>query len=309
MSIKKGRLFTPLRVAAAVSLAVIAAVLLTWLYLQDKNIAVFNPQGIIASQQRDLILFTLLLSFVVVVPVFVMLGVFAWKYREGNTKSKYTPEVEGNRWLETIWWGIPIIIIGILGYVTVKSTHELDPYKPIVSDTAPLKVQVVALQWKWLFIYPEQKVASVNELRIPVGTPVDFEITADAPMSAFWIPNLGSQTYAMNGMTARLSLMADAPGSYRGTNTNINGEGYADMHFQAIAMEDRRTFDDWMSDHRYDEKYTDMNWKSYVELAKPGVEEVPLYYQVTEEALYEKIINKYMNHSGGGHNSSKGHGN
>jgi cytochrome o ubiquinol oxidase subunit 2 len=159
---RKRRLFTPLRIAGGAVLLSVMVGLGTWLLLDGKNIAVLNPQGVVATQQKDLIIFTLLLSLVVVIPVFVMLGVFAWKYREGNTGAKYTPEVDGNRWMEALWWGIPVLIIAILGYVTVKSTYELDPYKPLASDIKPLKVQVVALQWKWLFLYPEQHVASIN---------------------------------------------------------------------------------------------------------------------------------------------------
>lgn len=274
----------------------------TWLLLDGKNIAVLNPQGVIAAQQKDLIIFTLLLSFIVVVPVFVMLGVFAWKYREGNTNAKYTPDVDGNRWMETLWWGIPVIIIAILGYVTVKSTYELDPYKPIASDVKPLKVQVVALQWKWLFLYPDQHVASVNELRIPAGTPVDFEITADAPMSAFWIPNLGSQTYAMTGMTAKLSLQADKPGSYRGSNSNINGVGYAEMDFQAVAMSSRKAFDDWSVALSKEKTHEHLDADIYEEMAKPSRGNKVTFYHLHDVDLYDKVIEKYMpiSHHGDG---------
>lgn len=294
MTKRKQRLFTPGRVAISIVLLTIICALGTWLLLQDKNIAVLNPQGTIAAQQKDLIVFTSILSLVVVVPVFVMLGLFTWKYREGNTKAIYTPDADGNRWLELLWWGIPVVIIGILGYVTIKSTHELDPYKPLVSNVAPLKVQVVALQWKWLFLYPDQEVASVNELRIPVGTPVNFEITADAPMSAFWIPNLGTQTYAMTGMTAKLSLMADKAGSYRGSNSNINGKGYADMDFQAIAMPTRADFDKWADTLSLNKAHEHLEWTSYKELAKPAIIEKPQYFHLHDTDLYSKIVEQYM---------------
>lgn len=281
----------------------------TWLLLDGKNIAVLNPQGVIATQQKDLIIFTLLLSLIVVVPVFVMLGVFAWKYREGNTGAKYTPEVDGNRWMEALWWGIPVLIIAILGYVTVKSTHELDPYKPLASDVKPVKVQVVALQWKWLFLYPEQHVASINELRIPAGTPVNFEITADAPMSAFWIPNLGTQTYAMTGMTAKLSLQADKPGSYRGSNSNINGVGYAEMDFQAVAMSSRKAFDDWAAALGKDKSHKHLDKDIYEDLAKPTRGNKVTFYHLHDADLYDTVIEKYMpiSHHNGGTSASDHH--
>lgn len=266
----------------------------TWLLLAGKNIAVLNPQGPIAAQQKDLIIFTLLLSAVIVIPVFVMLGVISWKYREGNSKAKYTPNADGNRWLEALWWGIPIVIIGILGVVAWVSTHQLDPYKPLVSNVKPLNVQVVALQWNWLFLYPDQGVASLNELRIPAGTPVNFELTADAPMSAMWIPSLGTQTYAMTGMSAKLSLQADRPGSYRGSNSNISGKGYADMNFQAIAMPNRQAFDEWVSTLSKEKAHNHLEWTTYQELAKPSTDNKVTYYHLHEPKLYTMVIEKYM---------------
>src|SRR4051812_406278 len=162
-------------------------------FFQHYNVDVLNPQGDIARQQRNLIAFTTALGMTVVVPVFIMLGLFAWKFREGNHKAKYRPEWDGNTWLEVIWWGIPILIILILSVVTWRTSHDLDPYKALDSKVKPVEVQVVALQWKWLFIYPEQKIASVNLLQIPEKTPINFTITSDAPMNSFWIPSLGSQ--------------------------------------------------------------------------------------------------------------------
>ncbi|MFA5172710.1 MAG: ubiquinol oxidase subunit II [Sulfuriferula sp.] len=286
--------FTPWRIVLSLLLTVIIATLGTWLLLAGKNIAVLNPQGIIASQQKDLIIFTLLLSAVVVVPVFLMLGMISWKYRESNTKTtKYTPDADGNRWLELLWWGIPILIIGILSVVTWVSTHQLDPHKPIISNVKPITVQVVALQWKWLFLYPEQGVASLNELRMPTGTPVNFEITADGPMSALWIPNLGSQTYAMTGMSSKLSLQADKAGEYRGSNSNISGTGYADMNFQAIAMPDRKAFDDWTSSIENSKNHDHLDWTVYEDLAKQSRGNKVTYYHLHDMELYSKVMQKF----------------
>src|SRR6478672_11961096 len=205
---------------------IIGLVALFWLLIDGTQIDVLQPKGEVASAQRDLFIFTAALSAVVVVPVFTLLAVFSIKYRAGNNRAKYMPDWGENKALEILWWGIPIIIISILGVVIIQTSHSLDPYKVRAGDK-PLKVQVVALRWKWLFIYPEQNVASLNQLPIPVDRPITFDMSADAPMSAFWIPALGSQVYAMNGMTSKLNLKADETGTFTGYTTNINGEGYA----------------------------------------------------------------------------------
>jgi cytochrome o ubiquinol oxidase subunit 2 len=301
MTKRKKPFMTPWRIVLSLVLAAVIVSLGTWLLLAGKNIDVLNPQGIIAAQQKDLIMFTLVLSAVIVIPVFLMLGIFSWKYREGNTGAKYTPDVDGNRWLETLWWGIPILIIGILSVVTWVSTHQLDPYKPIASDVKPITVQVVALQWKWLFLYPDQGVASLNELRMPVGIPVNFQLTADGPMSAMWIPSLGSQTYAMTGMSSKLSLRADKVGEYRGSNSNISGSGYADMNFKTIAMSDRKAFDDWVESIESNKNHDHLEWTSYVELAKQSRANKVTYYHLHDAQLYSKVMGKYMS---GGHSDA-----
>jgi len=295
MSRSKKTGLRPWKVIVFVLLVVVIVGLGLFLLLNGKNIAVLNPQGVIAGKQKDLIIFTTLLGMFVIIPVFIMLFTFAWKYRESNEKSKYTPEVGGSRWLETIWWGIPILIIAVLSVMTWYSSHDLDPYKQLTSDTKPIRVQVVALQWKWLFIYPDQGVASVNELRFPEKTPVNFEITADAPMSAFWIPNLGSQTYAMNGMTSKLSLEADKIGEYRGSNSNINGKGYAGMNFKAIVTS-RQDFEQWARNIFTPEDHLDLMMSSYEELVKPSTKDPVKYYMLHDPRLYDKILEKYMQH-------------
>ena len=284
-------------ITAGISAAVIIVFGVFWALTAGRDVSVLNPQGHIASRQRDLILFTVMLSVIVVVPVFTMLGVFAWKYREGNTSADYTPDVDGNTWLEMLWWGIPIAIIGILSVVTWTTTHELEPSRQLASTEPPLKVQVIALQWKWLFIYPDQQIASLNELRIPAGTPVNFELTADAPMSAFWIPSLGSQVYAMTGMSSKLNLIADKPGTYRGTNSNINGEGYADMNFEVIAMANRKEFDHWANAVEKYKDHTNLDWKRYQELAKQSRNDNSRYYHVHDAGLYTKVVNTYAHGS------------
>ncbi len=231
-----------------VSIAVVLLAGLGWWLLAGTHIAVLMPSGDIANQQRSIIIFTVLLAAIVVLPVFTLLAVFSWKYREGNKKATYSPEKAQNNTLEAIWWGIPIAIIAVLGVLTWITSHTLDPYRSIESDNETLEVQVVALQWKWLFIYPDYGVATVNDLTIPENTPVHFRLSADAPMSAFWVPDLGSQIYSMNGMTSQLHLIADHEGSWTGYNTNINGDGYADMTFEVNAVSEQ-AFNDWTTKH------------------------------------------------------------
>lgn len=262
------------------------------LLLQGLNFDVFNSQGIIANKERDLLLFTLALSLIVVVPVFTMLIIFSLRYREGNKKQAvYKPDWDFNWILETIWWGIPIVIIAILSVVTWVSTHDLDPYKPLDSDVKPISVEVVALQWKWLFIYPEQGIASVNLLQFPEKTPVNFTITSDAPMNSFWIPSLGSQIYAMSGMSTKLHLMADTVGDFKGSSANISGEGFASMRFIARSST-QADFDAWVSELKSSSKSLDLI--SYNKLAEPGIVNEPISYRLTDSHLYDRIVLKYM---------------
>lgn len=272
-------------------IVVLGLIGLFWWLVQGVDIPVLDPSGIVADQQHKLLVFTVLLSAVVVIPVFTLLVVFVWKYRETNKNSKYIPEWSENARLEYIWWGIPIAIILVLSIVTYRTSHSLDPYRPIASDRQTLEVQVVALQWKWLFIYPEHKLAAVNQLTVPVDRPVHFTLSADAPMSAFWIPALGSQIYTMNSMSSQLNLMATERGTYRGYNTNINGSGYADMWFDVDVISDEE-FDNWMTDKLRSDDLLDQ--ASLVKLAEPSVSD-KRYYRLADKSLYQSIVMKNMN--------------
>jgi cytochrome o ubiquinol oxidase subunit 2 len=271
--------------------AIVGIVTLSIWYFSQVSVDVLQPQGEVAAKQRDLIVFTLGLSLIVVVPVFTLLFYFAWKYREGNRAARYMPEWDGNKWLEIIWWGIPCIIIGILSVVTWQTSHSLDPYKPLVSDVKPVKVQVVATQWKWLFIYPELGIATTNDLRFPEKTPLNLEITADAPMNSFWIPSLGGQVYAMSGMTTKLHLSANTIGEYKGSSANISGEGYADMAFTARSLSDA-DFNEWVARVKTTGGALDMG--RYEVLAQPSIVKEPGYFALKEDDLYTAIVMKYM---------------
>lgn len=265
-------------------------VYLGWWLLQGKQFDVLAPGGDIADQQRNLFIFTVSLISLVVVPVFVMLGIFAWKYSEKNKKGRYDPSFTHSVVLESIWWGIPIAIIGVLSVVTIQTSHSLDPYKKIISEQETINVQVVALQWKWLFIYPELGVASLNQLPIPEDTPISFTITADAPMSSFWVPALGSQVYAMSGMNSQLNLIASKQGDFRGYSTNINGVGYSDMTMMVHAW-DKKRFDAWVSDTKLNKP--DIDTELYEELAAPSKNNQELAYNLNDSSLYGSIVKKY----------------
>lgn len=291
MAKKKETKYRLVRIVGVGLLLLVIAGLLAFLVLHGKNVAVLNPQGIIASKERNLIVITVVLGLVVVIPVFIMLFGFAWKYRESSEKAVYTPNADHNKWIEGLWWGIPILIIGILSVITWYSSHDLDPYKKLDSHVKPITVQVVALQWKWLFIYPEQGIASVNEVRFPEKTPVNFELTADAPMNGFWIPSLGSQVYAMSGMSSKLSLESDKTGEYNGVSSNISGKGYAGMKFKAIATSSQ-DFNAWSKAIAGSDNHLD--WSAYTELAKPTENNQVTYYMLHDADLYNKVIMKYM---------------
>lgn len=261
-------------------------------YLYTTPIPVLQPAGPIAEGQKELLLFASALMLIVVIPVFLLAFGFAWRYRESNTKAKYQPNWDHSRIIETIWWLIPSALIAVLAIITWHGTFKYDPYKPLASESKTLTVQVVALDWRWLFIYPDQKVASVNELRIPVNTPVKFEITADAPMNSFWIPQLGGQVYAMPGMGTKLHLEASREGRFHGSSANISGEGFADMKFTTIASS-YASFSNWVDKTSEQPALTK---QAYDLLAKPSRNTNVITYGTPAEGLYGTIISKYMRH-------------
>ena len=265
---------------------------LGWWLLSDVQVDVLSPSGAVAREQSQLLLFAVILSALVVIPVFTLLVAFSWRYRAGNKKAKYKPNFNGSRKLETIWWGIPIAIIVVLGAVTWYTSHSLDPYKKLVSgDKQTIEVQVIALQWKWLFLYPKEHVATLNQLVVPAGTPVHFTLSADAPMSAFWVPALGSQIYAMNGMSSQLNLVADEKGNFRGYGTNINGKGYADMKF-IVHARSASDYKKWLEASRSSDMQLTM--EQYHDISKPNTDQKERVYRLTDSELYAKIMNMHM---------------
>jgi len=253
--------------------------------------SIFDPAGRIGAGEKTTIITTTALMLLVVVPVIVMTLVFAWRYRASNTRATYAPEWAHSTGIELAVWTVPCIIIGILAVLTWKSSHELDPYKPIESSAKPITIEVVALDWKWLFIYPDQHVASVNELAFPVDVPVNFKVTSDSVMNSFFIPRLGSQVYAMAGMQSQVSLIANRPGAYEGASANFSGDGFSDMKFTAKATS-AAEFEDWVKRARQSPDPLDA--LHYDELAKPGAKHAVAYYANVDPMLYAGIVEKYM---------------
>jgi cytochrome o ubiquinol oxidase subunit 2 len=274
-----------------VLLTLIAAIAASVFYIQNSQIPVLKPSGFIAEKEKNLIITASELMLIVAIPVFVMTIFFSWYYREENEKAKHTPDWEHNTLVEYFWWGIPFVIITCLAVITWKSSFELSPFKPLESNKKPLVIQAVALQWKWLFIYPEEGIATINYIRFPVDQPVLFEITADAPMNSFWIPALGGQIYAMPAMRSQLNLIANKKGVFRGLSSNISGTGFSKMTFNAEATS--------ISDYKsWVEKAKDspllMNWKTYSSLVKPTETNPVVLYKLEKKNLFDDILMQYM---------------
>jgi cytochrome o ubiquinol oxidase subunit 2 len=261
-------------------------------FVNRHSLTILNPAGTIAAKEKTLMLVTVGLSLIVVLPVFIMTFGIAWRYREGNTKARYTPDWDHNVIAETIWWGLPLIIILVLSTITWKSSHELDPFKAIASNKKPLTIQVIALQWKWLFIYPEQQIATVNFIKFPKDTPLNFQITSDTAMNSFWIPKLGGQMYAMAGMSTQLHLQSSEYGSMRGSSANLSGPGFAGMTFTADSAS-QDSFDSFVTQTKSTGKTLDA--RSYAQLARPSKDVRPQGFVLAlDQGLYDTVVAKYM---------------
>ena len=278
-------------IAILIILLVLGAGALLALYISTHNIAILEPKGLISGKERDLIVTCSLLMLIVVIPVLILTFVFAWKFRESNKKSKHTPDWEHNYIAEMCWWGVPFVLIAILSVITWKTSHELNPFKPIVTSKKPIEIQAVALDWKWLFIYPNEGIATVNLVQFPEKTPINFEITADAPMNSFWIPQLGGQIYAMPAMRSKLHLLANEQGSYGGRSANISGKGFAGMVFTAKSISETE-FDQWVASVK--ESPERLTVESYNELVKPSEYNPVSYYVLSDKNLFDEIIMKYI---------------
>lgn len=267
------------------------------------SVMVLDPKGPIAAQQKELILITALLCLLVFIPVMALTAFIVFRYRDrpGN-KAPYKPNWSHNTMMEVIWWGIPILIIAVLAVITVRGTYELEPSRAIAAEEETLVVQVTSLDWKWLFQYPEQNVASVNHLYIPEDTPIRFELTSDAPMNSFWIPQLGGQIYTMSGMAMKLHLQADEPGTYFGSAANFSGLHFTDMTFPVYAVS-REAFDAWIEEVKASSP--ELTWEGYERLAQPGTAG-KLTFSSFPDGLFESTVTKYAV-GGGAHGAHSSH--
>jgi cytochrome o ubiquinol oxidase subunit 2 len=263
-------------------------------YLHGTNIPILEPAGPIALQERAVMIITLLLCSIVVVPVFVILFVFAWMFRADRPEARHRhlPDWDHHSGaIEAMWWLVPAIIIVFLSILAWNTSHALDPYKPLQGSGQTITVEVVALDWKWLFIYPQFNIASVNMLEFPENSPIHFELTADAPMNSFWIPQLGGQIMVMPGMQTQLNLLASRTGMFNGFSGNISGEGFSGMAFMAKSVPEA-DFENWVNAVRVSQH--PLTSASYAALAEPSEYNPATYYSPVDGGLYTSIMEKFM---------------
>jgi cytochrome o ubiquinol oxidase subunit 2 len=256
---------------------------------------VLEPQGPIASAERLLLINSTAIMLVVVVPVIVATLAFAWWYRSSNPHATRGSDESYEERIEFVVWSIPVLTVILLSGVIWIGSHQLDPRAPIAAKSDPLRIDVVALDWKWLFIYPDQGVAAVNQLVIPAGTPLEFRLTSATVMNSFFVPQLGSQIYTMGGMTTHLNLLADAPGEYPGFSAMYSGDGFSWMRFvvRSIPTGD---FNAWLEQVR--DTGSALDEAGYAELAKPSKAVPPTTYRSVEPKLFERILDQTMSGSG-----------
>ncbi|KJE34872.1 cytochrome O ubiquinol oxidase [Thalassospira sp. HJ] len=267
------------------------------------NLVVIDPAGDIASQQSDLIIVSTILMLLIIVPVMALTVFFAWKYRQGNKNAEYDPEWHHSTKLEVVIWAAPLVIIIALGAITWVTTHTLDPYRPLdrIDAERPLDdeaehmvIEVVSLDWKWLFLYPEQGIATVNELAAPIDTPIEFKITSSGIMNSFFIPALAGQIYSMAGMETKLHAVINEEGVFDGFSGNYSGEGFSHMRFKFHGLSEEG-FDAWVNDVKSDENF--LGRSQYLELEKPSVKEPVHYYSSVDPELYQAILNMCVDQS------------
>ncbi len=249
-----------------------------------------DPGGPVGESERYVIVTAAVLMAVVVVPVFIMAFWIPWKYRASGTGAIYRPKWTHSVVIELFMWGGPLFIVTLLAILSWTRTHSLDPYRPIPSPAPPLTIEAVCLDWKWLFIYPDQNIATVNQITFPVHVPLSFKITSDTVMGSFFIPQLGSQIYAMAGMQTRLHLLADRPGRYAGQNQQLTGRGYAAMQFQADAVSPGE-FQAWVLKVRQSGEKLDRN--RYEQLARQGIGHPVTLFSGVSPGLFTYILSKY----------------
>jgi cytochrome o ubiquinol oxidase subunit II len=248
---------------------------------------VLDPKGPIAAAERLILFDSLGIMLAIVIPTMLATLAVAYWFRSSNRRARYQPEFAYSGRLELLVWSIPLMTVLLVGAVAWIGSYDLDPPKPIASSAKPVKVQVVSLDWKWLFVYPEQGVASVDQLTIPVGTPVSFELTSSGVMNSFFVPQLAGQIYTMAGMVTHLNLQADHSGTYRGMSANFSGEGFADMHFNVDAVTPE-AFAEWVASTRSSGPVLDA--QAYAALVQPSKAVAPFNYRSIAPGLFAGIL-------------------
>jgi cytochrome o ubiquinol oxidase subunit II len=266
---------------------VLALVLISLTALGGCSEGVLDPKGPIATAEREILFNSLGIMLAIVIPtILATLGVAFW-FRSSNRRAFYLPDFEYSGRLELLVWSIPTMAVLLVGGVAWIGAHDLDPRKPITSTAKPLTVQVVSLDWKWLFIYPDEGIASVNHLTVPVGTPISFELTSASVMNSFFVPQLGSQIYTMSGMATQLQLQAGHSGTYPGLSANFSGDGFADMRFTVDAVPAEQ-FAQWMTATRSNGPALDKS--TYADLAKPSQAVAPFTYRSVAPGLFNGVL-------------------
>ena len=266
--------------------------------------AVLHPAGPIGESERTILLDALLIMLVIVVPTILATLFIAWRFRASNTRAPYWPNWSHSGRIEIITWSIPLLTIMFLGGIAWIGSHLLDPAAPIESRAKPLEVDVVSLDWNWLFIYPQENLASVNALVVPTGVPLDLHITSATVWNTFFVPRLGTMIYAMYGMQSRLYLQADAPGTYHGLSTMVDGDGFPDMHFDCRALTAAQ-FASWVSSTRAATGAT-LDAAAYRQLLRPTKHAQPYTYRAVEPGLFQQILLQALPPGGGPRNGRGG---
>ncbi|MBM9605644.1 ubiquinol oxidase subunit II [Desulfopila inferna] len=254
------------------------------------EMVLLNPKGPVGETERFVIIVAFILMLIVVIPVIIMAFSFPWKYRASNTTAKYLPKWSYSGRIELVIWLTPAVIVIGLGTLIWNATFELDPYRPLDSDAEPVTIEAISLDWKWLFIYPEQNIAVVNEIVFPTDVPLNFRITSDTVMTSFFIPQLGSQIYAMAGMATKLHLLASEPGVFAGQNQQFSGSGYSYMNFTATATSPEQ-YEAWLQKIRNSPEALDI--AKYEELVEPTPGYPVTYFSSVKANLFEDIMAKY----------------
>jgi cytochrome o ubiquinol oxidase subunit 2 len=247
---------------------------------------VLDPQGPIASAERTILLNSTTIMLVVVVPVILLTLAFAWWYRASNARASYEPNWANSGRIELVVWSIPAMVVLLLAAVAWTGSHDLDPARKLSSDLKPVRIEVVSLDWKWLFIYPDSKIATLNQVIVPAGVPIEFQLTSNNVMNAFWVPQLGTMIYTMPGMTTRLNLLAEHPGDYPGGSSNFSGDGFSDMRFVVHAVS-ASAFSSWVATMQGEDGTLDAG--AYSQLARTGSDVSIKSYGSVEPGIFERI--------------------